>query len=190
MNIVRNSIASKSAAILLLALCLILAWLVIAAPIVSVFTERSAKIEMLEQKLARQEALILSAPALESQLRLYRSAGGDQFFRSTSGSEALASMQRDVLKIVREVGLEVKSTQSRPEANSGERTKISFQLNLSGESKNLARLLQNIEGHTPFIDIDNIVIRAPRSQPSGRIVMLDITMRVSSFFVEGEVNVP
>lgn len=98
-------------------------------------------------------------------------------------------MQSDVLKVVRDVELRVKSTQSRPEARAGEQTKIVFQLNLTGESKSLAKFLQSAEGHSPLIDIDNIVIRAPCNQPPSRVVLMDISLQVSSYFVEGEANV-
>jgi hypothetical protein len=154
-------------ALLLLFVALGGAYLVVASPLLSLYSERAALLENQRMLLPRLRAAADELPMLRARVEQLRSAAGTRKITLEGASDAIAAatLQSRIEELAASVGATIGSTESLPvEVRSGYR-RIGLRYVLSGSYETLVRFLAKLEAATPPLVIDNLHIHGVLRRP-------------------------
>ena len=156
----------------LLALLLLLVvagavYLVVAAPLLELYTGRAAVLENRRMLVPRLKSAADELPELRARIAELRATAGARKVTLEGGSDAIASanLQSHIEELAASVGVTIASTESLPvEVRGGSRC-IGLRYTLSGPYENLVKLLAKLEAATPPLVIENLHIHGVLRRP-------------------------
>lgn len=154
-------------ALTLLLIALATGYLLMAAPLLDLYAERTAVLENRRMLLPRLQATAAELPSLRARVEQLRTAAGTRKITLEGASDAIAAatLQSRIEELATSVGATIGSTESLPaEARSGYR-RIGLRYVLSGPYETLVRLLAKLEAATPPLVIDNLHIHGVLRRP-------------------------
>lgn len=155
---------SRLSAIGLLVLLLVLFFLLIVYPLISLRNEYREtgenalfRLEHLEQVASGKDAL---SARLENIKRLAKT--NEAFLPTNTAALATADLQTRIKQAVSDAGGELSSTQVIPERNEENAVRIGVKIRLTGSTPMLLKVLQNFESVKPYLFVENLNIRPIR----------------------------
>jgi hypothetical protein len=142
-------------------------YLLVAAPLLDLYTERAAVLENRQMLLPRLKAAAEELPELRAHVEQLRAAAGTRKVSLEGASDAIAAanLQSRIEELAASVGATIGSTESLPaEARSGYR-RIGLRYVLSGPYETIVRFLAKLEAATPPLVIDNLHIHGVLRRP-------------------------
>ena len=154
------------------AILLALAYLLfsgIVQPLLDVYGEAKATVGRLEEALQRGRGGERSMAQAEAELAALkkRQAATVGFLQGTNESIAAAQLQDRLKASVDAAKGELKSTQTLPPRDDGKFRRIAVRAQITVSTAALQRTLYDVESSSPFLFVDNVVIRV-RSQTQDR----------------------
>jgi general secretion pathway protein M len=162
-------------------LALSAAYLLVAAPLVDLYTERQSVLENRRMLLPRLKAAADELPELRARAAALHAAANARKVTLEGATDAVASanLQGRIEELASSVGAMIGSTESLPAEARGGYRRIGLRYVLSGPYETLVKLLARLEAATPPLVIDNLhihgVLRRPNAQTaSGLDAGLDV----------------
>ena len=155
---------SRLAALGLLLGVIVLLYLAIAAPLISLAREYNDSIDDLQFRLAKLNRISAEKPALVQRLDSIRAEGqqDDRFLARDTAALASADLQTQIKTAVSEAGGELTSTQVIPERSEEGYTRIAVKVRMNGGTNVLRQVLHSFESAKPLLFIENLNIRPIR----------------------------
>jgi hypothetical protein len=156
--------------ILALALALAVAaalYLIVAAPLVGLFTERQGMIETRLMLLPRLRAVAAELPALRARIARLRADRRARNLTLDGATDAIASagLESRLDAFARAVGATIGSTEILPAVPRGPYRRIGLRLVLTGTYETLVNLLAKLETARPPLIVDNLQLHGMLAQP-------------------------
>ena len=141
-------------------------YLVVAIPVLDLYSQREAALERQRMLEPRLRAAAESVPALRARLAELQASASNRKIILDGNTDAIASanLQSLVEELATSAGVSVASTEGLAPDNRGPYRRIGLRIAINGEYDNLLALLAAIETATPPLVLDNLQIRA-RLQP-------------------------
>jgi general secretion pathway protein M len=136
-------------------------YLLIAAPLVDLYTEREVAIEARRMLLPRLNAATDELPLLRARAAELRAASTTHKITLDGASDAIAAaaLQSHIEELTSAAGASIGSTEGLPTETRGAYRRIGLRLVLSGPYETLMALFAKLEVATPPLVIDNVQIR-------------------------------
>lgn len=162
-------------AIALLCLVIVLVYIIIIMPLITVADDYRGSIEDLEFKLQRYERL---AAQKESVLRQFdnikkQQAANNNFISKKSPALASADLQKLVKSTITGAGGVLTSTQVVPSREQDQFQRIAIKVRMTGGIELLRTVLYELESARPMLIIENINIRGMRGRRNRRTRKID-----------------
>ncbi len=147
-------------AALLLVLVLAAAYLLVAAPLIGLYRERTAVLDDRLMLAPRLRAAAAAVPALRARLAALAAGAGARKITLDGASDAIASanLESRIDALAAASGANVGSTESLPAKAVGPYRRIGLRVVLSGGYQTLVKLLAALEGSSPPLVIDDLQI--------------------------------
>jgi len=156
----------------LLALLLLLVvagavYLVVAAPLLELYTGRAAVLENRRMLVPRLKSAADELPELRARIAELRATAGARKVTLEGSSDAIASatLQSRIEELATSAGVTVGSTESLPAEVRGGYRRIGLRYTLSGPYEALVKLLAKLEAATPPLVIENLHIHGVLRRP-------------------------
>jgi len=156
----------------LLALLLLLAvlgavYLVVAAPLIELYSSRAAVLENRRMLVPRLKAAADELPALRARVTQLRASAGARKVTLEGSSDAIASanLQSHIEELAASAGVTIGSTESLPVEVRGGYRAIGLRYTLTGPYEALVKLLAKLEAATPPLVIENLHIHGVLRRP-------------------------
>ena len=132
--------------------------LLIVAPLLDLYREREARIEMRRTMLAHLRAAESQLPALRRRIAELRAGGRDENLMLDGGGDgiALANLQSEVEASAAAAGVAIGSTEGLPAEARGDYRRIGLHLVANGSYAALADLLARLGDAAPPLLVDNL----------------------------------
>ena len=177
----------QALAVGLLLLCLGLAWIVVAAPLLALHAERAEALGTRRALAARMAALAAALPELRAQAATVRAVGPAQAALLDGATDAVAgaALQQLVLELAVRAGATPSSTETLAAEQVGAYRRVGVRIALTAPWPVLVRLLQAADEAATGLLVDDLQIRGSRLLVRPTDVPLDATMTVSAFRAGG-----
>jgi hypothetical protein len=159
--------------LLLLLVALGAVYLVVAAPLIELYTGRAAIVEDKRMLVPRLQAAANELPELRERVAELRATAGARKVTLEGSSDAVASanLQSQIAELAASVGVTVASTESLPVETRGGYRRIGLRFTLSGVYEALLKFIAKLEGATPPLVVENLhihgVLRRPGTPAAG-----------------------
>jgi Tfp pilus assembly protein PilO len=142
-------------------------YLIVAAPLLALFTERQEMIEARHVLLPRLQAAAAELPALRARIARLRAEQQRQQLTLDGATDAIASanLESRLDALARSVGVTIGSTESLPAEPRGPYRRIGLRLVLTGRYETLVNLLAKLETARPPLVVDNLQLHGPLARP-------------------------
>ncbi len=169
----------------LLALLILLAWLIVVQPLLSVYASREASLQSRMRYAAHMAALAAELPAARAEaLAAGRQAPPpDMILSGTNDSIAAANLESLIDGLSHEAGTTLISTESLPPVQVGAYRRISLHVTARASWDKLIALLATIERSTPRMTVPNLQVQA--GPLGGAEQLLDMSMTIDAFRAGG-----
>lgn len=192
MNIRLSPLQGRIAALALLLLVLLLAYLALVRPMLARYHDNQARIGMLEQRLDGYRRQAAQAPVIKAQLEraIHRLDQAGYFLKSTTTSLASAELQELVRARIKTAGAHLLSSQAHEAALFGGRRRAEVDARMQGDVNSLRRVLFALASSRPMVFVDELVVTAIRGRVVGRVKrdnnnnrqqVLDIRIKASAY---------
>ena len=154
-------------ALLLLLVVLGAVYLVVAAPLIELYSSRAAVLENRRMLVPRLKSAADELPDLRARIAELRATAGARKVTLEGGSDAIASanLQSHIEELAASVGVTIGSTESLPVEVRGGYRAIGLRYTLSGPYETLVKLLAKLEAATPPLVIENLHIHGVLRRP-------------------------
>ena len=154
-------------ALLLLLVVVGAVYLVVAAPLLELYTGRAAVLENRRMLVPRLKSAADELPELRARIAELRATAGARKVTLEGGSDAIASanLQSHIEELAASVGVTIASTESLPVEVRGGYRCIGLRYTLSGPYENLGKLLATLEAATPPLVIETLHIHGVLRRP-------------------------
>jgi type II secretion system (T2SS) protein M len=156
----------------LLALALLLAalgtiYLFAAAPLLELYTERSAAVENARLLVPRLKAAADELPGLRARAAEPRATASTHKVTRDGSSDAIASanLQSHIAELATSAGVTIGSTESLPTETRGGYRRIGLRYALNGPYETLMKFLATLDAATPPLVVDNLSIHGVMRRP-------------------------
>jgi general secretion pathway protein M len=136
-------------------------YLLIAVPLLDLYTEREVAIEARRMLLPRLNAAVGELPLLRARAAELRAASNIHKITLDGASDAIAAaaLQSHVEELAAAAGASIGSSEGLPTETRGAYRRIGLRLVLSGPYETLMALFAKLDEATPPLVIDNVQIR-------------------------------
>ena len=136
-------------------------YVLIAVPLLDLYTEREVAIEARRMLLPRLNAAMGELPLLRARAAELRAASTTRKITLDGASDAIAAaaLQSHLEELTAAAGASIGSTEGLPTETRGAYRRIGLRLVLSGRYETLVALFAKLEVATPPLVIDNVQIR-------------------------------
>jgi Tfp pilus assembly protein PilO len=157
-----TGIPGRCLALALLLAMLGLAYVVVAVPVVEIYSEREAALAQRRMLEPRLRAAAEEVPGLRVRLAELQASTSNRKITIDGSTDAIASanLQSRIDELATSVGVTVASTEGLAPENRGAYRRIGLRIALNGEYDNVLALLAGIEKAAPPLVIDNLQIHA------------------------------
>lgn len=162
-------------AVLLLLAALVLAHLLVVAPIVDGFQSRAERKEMLTRQFQANQRLADSIPRLRGWAEQQRAALRDFILPAPDPAAASAMLQERLQDGIEAVGGELRAIEEVTSESGLVRVRGSARVTLD----QLTALLARLQTRPPYLNIESLSITADQALISGRLEPLDVTFETS-----------
>jgi len=154
-------------ALLLLLVVLAAVYLVVAAPLLDLYAERTALVEDKRMLVPRLKAAADELPELRARVADLRATAGARKVTLEGSSDAIASanLQSHIAEFAASVDVTIGSTESLPVETRGGYRRIGLRYTLSGPYETLLKFIAKLEAATPPLVIENLHIRGVLRRP-------------------------
>lgn len=179
-----------AAALGLLLLTLLVAYLAIVHPVIAKHEFYHENIASMQQRLEKYNQIIASRPALEAELqRLQRAQAANAYYLEQQSPPLAATELRKRVKSVIEASDGVLiSTQSLPLVQNEPFPRVGISVRMSGDTETLHRVLYDLESRRPLLFVDDLQVRSRQIRRRSRLdrrVIIEETQLTISFEVYG-----
>lgn len=173
----------QALAVGLLLLCLGLAWLAVAAPLLAWHAERAEALAGRGALAARMAQLAATLPELRAQAAAAESAGPAQAALLDGATDAVAgaTLQQLTLDLAVQAGAAPSSTETLAAEQVGAYRRVGVRIALTAPWPVLVRLLRAVAEATPGLLVDDLQIRGSRLLVRPADAPLDALMTISAF---------
>jgi Tfp pilus assembly protein PilO len=154
-------------ALLLLLLVLGAVYLVVAAPLIELYTSRAAVVENKRMLVPRLKAAADELPQLQAQVASLRATARTRkvTLDGTSDAIAAANLQSRIAELATSAGVTIGSTESLPAEVRGGYRRIGLRYTLTGPYETVVKFLATLEAATPPLVIENLHIHGVLRRP-------------------------
>jgi general secretion pathway protein M len=162
-------------ALLLLLVALGAVYLVLAAPLIELYTGRAAIVEDKRMLVPRLQAAAAELPELRGRVAELRATAGARKVTLEGSSDAIASanLQNHIAEFATSVGVTIGSTESLPVETRGGYRRIGLRFTLNGPYEALLKFIAKLEAATPPLVLENLhihgVLRRPGTPQAGAL---------------------
>jgi general secretion pathway protein M len=162
-------------ALLLLLVALGAVYLVLAAPLIELYTGRAAMVEDKRMLVPRLQAAAAELPELRGRVAELRATAGARKVTLEGSSDAIASanLQNHIAEFATSVGVTIGSTESLPVETRGGYRRIGLRFTLNGPYEALLKFIAKLEAATPPLVLENLhihgVLRRPGTPQAGAL---------------------
>jgi hypothetical protein len=182
---------SRIAAQAILMSIIVLAIVIVVAPLWSAWSAETEEVARLTDLIGRLRRTAAEAPDLRAQLD---QLGVDQrnsgaILVAANPNLAAAALQSEFRRIVEAAGGQVQAVQQLPPIKEDALTRISIRANLQADTGQIAHALYDIEGHSPVFLIQSLSIRGvdqPAAQRNVKPPPLNIQVEVAAMTAASE----
>jgi general secretion pathway protein M len=152
--------ASRTAALALLGLVVMLLFVYLLSPLYKFYSGKMAQIATLQDRLYRYEQLLAMEPEINEKKAIIDAinADSDLFLKGNKVAIASANLREFVDEAVTAAGGQLISSQGYAAQPVPSATPVGLQLQISGEVRNLVDLLHALEDSRPLIFIDDFTV--------------------------------
>lgn len=183
-----NPVASRAAALGVLAAAVVLGWAILAEPYRALLAGQEAELQQGRDRLAHLTRIAGTVPGLADALEQGAAAGErltDPYLPGASDSLAAATLQGHLGEMAQRAGMSVTSVEPAPAAEAADSGRVALTLSLNGAIDGMQRLLHAIESQRPLLFVEEIDILNPsvteaRFDPAGH-VLVGVRLRVAGY---------
>jgi general secretion pathway protein M len=148
-------------AVLLLVLATL--YLMVAAPLIALYSDRAAEVDAKAALLIQLNAVAAELPALRSRAARLRAPVDNHkiMLAGTSDAVASAALQGRIETMATAAGMTIGSTEMLPAEARGEYRRIGLRLLVNGSYDSLIKLLASIETAVPPLLVNDLQIHSP-----------------------------
>ncbi len=168
-------------AALLAVLALLLFWLACVAPVLDWYDARAQRVAAIEQRAAREEALIRMLPALKAAAGRAARLPERALLSGESDAVAGAALQEQVQGMAGSADAQLTSIETLPAEQAGAFRRIGVRVALNAQLPVVVALLKAIETAEPRMLIDDIRLTATPVGPQNVQLPLDAAFTVYAF---------
>jgi Tfp pilus assembly protein PilO len=142
-------------------------YLIVATPLVGLFTRRQETIEARRMLLPRLQTVAAELPALRARVARLRAEQQTRKLTLDGATDAIASanLESRIDALARSVDVTIGSTESLPAEPRGPYRRIGLRLVLTGRYEALVNLLAKLEVARPPLVMDNLQLHGPLARP-------------------------
>ena len=157
---------SRAAALALLALVIVSAYLSLVAPVVESYRSTDDETQHVLEQLARYGQLSKAYPNRKAQLERLdkQQARSGIYLAGTTDALAAAALQEDVGAKIERNGGKLRSIQILPVKTDGDFKQVSVRVQLTATLGSFARILHALESGKPYVFIDNLDVKNRRAR--------------------------
>lgn len=165
----------KLVALFILFIVASLIWVVIVGPLISGFSERSARRDLLTQQYQANQRIIGSIPRLRRQAERQRE--DLRSFVITSPTQAAAGiiLQERLQRTIENAGGEVRAVEEASGADGQARARGTARMTL----EQLTTLLTRLQNEPPYLVVEALNVAADQAVISGRLETMEVGLEVS-----------
>jgi hypothetical protein len=173
----------RGLALAILLTVLVLAWTLVAAPLIDLSRDRRDDIAALSDQLARLQAIIARQPELQRRAAAAQAALGTEggLWTGASPSEVAAGMQDRLRKVVAGNGGQLRSTALVAEANEHGFHRVTVHLSIAGVLATVQATLAAIEANRPAMFVESVAIHATGTAATDQPPALTMELDVSAY---------
>lgn len=174
-----------AAAVGLLLLVLLMAYLVLLQPVIAKHEFYHENIASMQQRLERYNQMIASRPALEARLKQLqrKQATNAYYLEQQSAPLAATDLRRQVKAVAESSGGVLTSTQSLPVVENGLFPKVGIRVRMTGDTEILQKVLYDLEASRPLLFVDDLQVHSRqirrRSQHDRRTIIEETQLTIS-----------
>lgn len=172
----------KLIALLILGAVLGLVWLVIVGPIVSGFSERSARRTLLVQQYQANQRIIGSVPRLRRQAERQREQLRHFGITAPTQAAAVVALQDRVQRAIDDADGEVQSVEDVSDDTAQIRVRASARMTLA----QMAAVITRLDNEPPYLLVETLQVSADQAAISGRLEIMEVGFEVSVPFVAAQ----
>lgn len=170
---------SRIAALGLLAISLVLAYELVASPLIGLYTERASRIDTMAERVARIKVRAEDTPALEHQLADLQAnhAQASPFWSGKTDTVAAAGLLERIKTLLQREGATIQSTDVSSPTSKDSLHRIGVKVRFEAEIDQLQRALHAIEVMKPALMVSHLAVRhinSTRPEPQPLAVELDV----------------
>jgi hypothetical protein len=153
----------RAAALAILAAIPIAIWIVLADPLWQAWSDADETEERSGQLITEFRQTLAKKPIYEAQLKALDTRRGSMpgLVEGASPALAAATLQGDIKRTIESHGGQVRSTQDLSAVREHGFERIAVRIDWTASVEALSKILYEIEGHTPYLFVDNLEVRAP-----------------------------
>ena len=143
-------------ALALLVLALVIAWLVLAVPVLGWYAQRSGRLDSLRQRAAREVALIETLPTLRKEVESAGKTPTHSVLSGRTDAIAGAALQEQVQTMASAANAQLTSAETLPAEQVGAYRRIGVRVELNAQLTVIVALLKSLEEAEPSMMVDDI----------------------------------
>ena len=176
----------QALAVSLTLIVVLVAWEVIASPLIGWYDERADQLQTQRETAAHMRLLVREMPELQREATRSRAAGPavSSLLGGTSDAVAAATLQGKIQDMASSVGTALSSTEALPARQQGAYRRVALRVSFNASLPVLVHLLQTIGTSTPRMLVDDIQLHtSPIIIAQGRqnSPPLDVSLTVVGF---------
>lgn len=163
-------------AIAILIALVAIAWLGIARPLISGFSERAEERQRLIAIHQRNEMLVARAPTWRRQLQQQKRDGAGFAITAPNSTLATDILKERIARAINRHGGVTRAIQEGPAPSGQVRARADLELELS----QLNAVLEQLQNDQPLVVVESLSIAADRAFQSGRLSPMEVRIEVSA----------
>ena len=165
------------------------AYLLVAAPLIELYVDRTGLIQTHRSLLVKLRSVAAELPVLRARIADIRATGDSRRMTLDGATDAVASasLQGRVEELASAAGVTIGSTEGLPVADRGTYRRVGLRMVLRGSYESLVMLLARLETAVPPLVVDNVQMHAsqrrpgPASSAASSAAALDASIEIYGF---------
>jgi general secretion pathway protein M len=167
----------------LLVLAVVIAWLVLAVPVLGWYAQRSSRLDGLRQRAAREAALIETLPTLRKEVESAGKTPTHSVLAGRTDAIAGAALQEQVQTMASAANAQLTSAETLPAEQVGAYRRIGVRVELNAQLPVIVALLKSLEEAEPSMMVDDIRLTGTPVSSLTNQLPLDAAFTVYAFRV-------
>lgn len=166
---------------LLAALCLVVLWVGLVLPVLDWYASRNAEIAGLNERIARERALIATLPQLKEAASQAAQTPSRAVLTGSSDAIAGAALQEQVQAMATAANVQLTSIETLPAEQVGSYRRIGVRVEMNALLPVLTALLKSVEEAEPSMLVDDVHLVGTPVPASNTPLPLDCSFTVYAF---------